>query len=279
MSPNRLLLLLIVVVNTVSTAQAVRFKGLYYEVKGKGEAVVFIHGGQMDRRMWDDQFEVFAKRFRVVRYDIRGFGSSDAPLTPYSDAGDLADLLAHLKIQRASLVGLSLGGAVATDFTLTYPDRVAPLVLTCPGLGGFPFRDPANDLRPVVEAARDESYDKAAELWLANPYMSVAMEQPRLRERLRTLARENGKCWLKNPLLNRGIKPPAVDRLGEIRARTLVIGGERDVSDIHAIVGKLAAEIPGATKRMFAGCGHIVPMEAPAEFNRVVLDFLSTGAR
>ena len=169
-----------------------RAEGLFSEIAGAGEPLVLLHGGQMDRRMWDAQFTAFAKSYRVIRYDIRGFGKSDVPARPYSNAGDLYSLLRHLNVKRTKLIGLSLGAAVAIDFALTHPEMVDSLILVCPGLGGFHFQDKANDLRAVVEAARDGNYDKAAELWLQNPYMSVAMENPALRSKLRQLARDNG---------------------------------------------------------------------------------------
>src|SRR5262245_45001564 len=101
-----------------SSARSGRHRGVYYEAAGHGGTVVFLHGGQMDRRMWDEQFELFAKTHRVVRYDLRGFGKSPAPLEPYSHVEDLRALLDHLKIRRATLVGLSLGAAIAVDFAL-----------------------------------------------------------------------------------------------------------------------------------------------------------------
>src|SRR5262245_52378225 len=162
-------------------ADSGKFNGIYFETKGTGNVVVLLHGGQMDRRMWDGQFDLFARRHRVIRYDIRGFGQSETPTAPYSDAADLGALLKHLEVRHATLVGLSLGAAVAVDFTLTHSNVSDALVLVCPGLGGFHFTDKANDLRAVVEAAQEENPDKVADLWLTNPYMSVAMEKPALR--------------------------------------------------------------------------------------------------
>ncbi len=261
----------------VSWAASGKFDGLYFESKGNGKPVVLIHGGQMDRRMWDAQFDVFARHYRVIRYDIRGFGKSSTPAKPFSNHEDLHLLLRHLQVKKASLVGLSLGAALAVDFALARPDEVESLLLVCPGLSGFPFEDKANDLHAVIEAAQDENFDKAAKLWLANPYMSVAMENAALRDRLRQLARDNAHCWLNNPLLVRRSRPSAAERLREIRAPTLIIGGERDVSDIHKIVAKLASEITGARKQSVDDAGHLVPMEKAQEFNRLALDFIQKG--
>jgi len=262
-----------------ASAKSGKHRGIYFETKGKGPAVILVHGGQMDRRMWDFQFDLLAKDYYAIRYDLRGFGKSDVPSRPYSYADDQKSLMTHLGVQKAAIVGLSLGAATATDFAIVYPESVQALVLVCPGLGGFRFEDKANDLREIGDAAREENYGKVAELWLQNPYMSVAMERPELRERLRALSRDNARCWLNNPLLLRRLTPPAAERLREIRAPTLVIDGGRDVSDIHKIVSKLSTEIPGAQQQVLKDCGHIAPMENPEAFNKLLLELLKANNR
>ena len=98
---------------------------IYYEVAGGGPPLVFVHGYALDRRMWDDQFEIFAPRYRVVRYDLRGFGRSGVPTAaPFSNHDDLRRLFDVLGIERAHICGLSMGGGVTIDFALEYPDRV-----------------------------------------------------------------------------------------------------------------------------------------------------------
>jgi 3-oxoadipate enol-lactonase len=248
---------------------------LYYEMAGKGEPIVFIHGGQMDRRMWDDQFDLFARHFKVIRYDVRGYGKSSLPARGYSCTDDLYSLLKALHVNKAHFVGLSLGGRIAIDFALTHPEMVAGLVLVGPGLSGFQFsNDGGARYWAVVEAARDKSYAEAAELWLKDPYMAPAMANSALQSKLRKLASENGPAWLMNPLLERDLKPPAVGRLAEIHAPTLIIVGDRDVPDIQKIVEKLSTDISGAKKVVIRGAGHIVNMEKPDEFNRALFDFL-----
>src|SRR5947208_6867645 len=97
---------------------------LYYEEMGEGHPLVLIHGGYMDRRMWDDQFAIFAEQYRVIRYDVRGFGKSALPTVPYADRQDLYELLTALGVQSAYLLGLSLGGVIAVDFALEHPTIV-----------------------------------------------------------------------------------------------------------------------------------------------------------
>lgn len=271
-------LLLAVLLICASSLSAAKFNGLYYETKGRGHPVVMIHGGQMDRRMWDPQFDLFAKEYHVVRCDIRGFGKSDVPTKPYSYSDDLYAVLKHLHVEKACLIGLSLGSAIAIDFALVHPEMVDGLILTCPGLGGFQFSDEAST-RKIGEAARDESYERAADLWLEHAFMRPAMEQPALRDKLRKLAHDNGHCWLNNPLLLRRIKPAAAERLSEIRVPTLVLDGDRDIADIHRIADKLAAEIPGARKEVIRNAGHIANMEQPEQFNKLALEFLRRNAR
>src|SRR5689334_18674770 len=86
---------------------------LYYEMAGAGVALVLIHSSFCDQRMWDDQFSVFAQECRVIRYDLRGFGKSAMPETPFSFIEDLRELLGALQTERACIVGLSLGAYVA----------------------------------------------------------------------------------------------------------------------------------------------------------------------
>jgi pimeloyl-ACP methyl ester carboxylesterase len=252
---------------------------LFYEVRGKGEPVVLIHGGQLDSRMWDDQFDRFAKRYRVLRYDVRGYGGSRRGDRPYSDAEDLAALLDYVGMPKAHLVGLSLGGRIALDFTLFRPTRVTSLTLSGPGLAGFDTTFTEDDARMfvILMAARDEGPEKAAELWLRDPYMATAMEHARLAPRLRLLARENTHEWLANPFLQRSPRPPAAKRLAEIKAPTLLLIGGRDTRRSKGIVAALAKGIVGSKKVEFPKAGHMLNMEEPEAFNRAVLEFLRGG--
>jgi 3-oxoadipate enol-lactonase len=255
---------------------------LFYEVRGAGPAVVLIHGGQLDCRMWGEQLDAFSQGYRVIRYDVRGYGGSPRPDLPYSDAEDLAALLDYLGVDKAHLVGLSLGGRIAVDFALAHPARVGSLTLAGPGLSGFePPGGAESDLRmwEIIKAARDEGPDKATALWLKDPFMAPAMEQARLVPVLRKIARENAHCWLENPILQRPPKPAAATRLGEIKVPTLLVLGDRDVPQIRATVETLERGIRGAKKVSIPSAGHMVNMESPDAFNKAVLGFLHDRER
>src|SRR4051812_18695011 len=115
---------------------AVNNARIWYGIAGEGPPVVLVHGMTLDHRMWDDQFAALAAYHRVLRYDLRGFGLSAIPDAPYRHVDDLAALLAHVGMERAAVVGLSLGGMIAVDFALTYPEMVSALIPVDPVIGG-----------------------------------------------------------------------------------------------------------------------------------------------
>lgn len=247
---------------------------IYFEVAGAGHPLVLIHGGQMDLRMWDEQFALFSKSYRVIRYDYRGFGKSPAASKPFAGEDDLAALLKYLGVQKAYIVGLSLGGRVAIDFALAHPDMVDAIVPVAPGLSGAHFDDDPNFMESW-RAAQAGDWNKVAELWLKSGYMAPAMENPKIASRLRQLATEDAHENLDNGALERILYPPAIERLPDIKVSTLVIVGNRDVVNIHEICGLLYARIPNVKEIVIRNSGHIVNMEQPEEFNRAVLDFLA----
>jgi pimeloyl-ACP methyl ester carboxylesterase len=250
---------------------------LYYEVIGSGPPVVLIEGASLDLHMWDPQVRSLARRYTVVRYDVRGFGRSGATGAPYRAADDLYHLLRFLRLPRASLVGLSLGGRIALDFAVLHPEMVERLVLAGPGLSGFPWsRSDTAWVRGLREAVEARDPALAVERWLRSPYMAPTMEDPQLAPRVRSLAMRNVASWLQ-PESEEELSPPAIRRLENIRAPLLAIVGTRDHPDIGRIVDTLVARVPGARRLVFEGAGHLTNLEQPERFNRALLDFLSAG--
>ena len=255
---------------TVSNAK------LYYEIAGEGQPLILVHGGNMDRRMWDQQFAIFAKSYKVIRYDVRGFGKSNKQVKAFAHYQDLYDLMKFLRIKKANVAGLSMGGGIAADFAISYPEMVENLILVCPGLNGFTISSDGGAYSiATIEAARDEGYAKATEMWLKSPYMIPAMEHTELRPKLRQLSLDNAHNWLANFVWSRDLKPSTRERLPEIKARTLLMVGDRDVPNMMKLVDEAAVNISGATKVVINGVGHLPNMEKPAEFDKIVLGFLA----
>jgi pimeloyl-ACP methyl ester carboxylesterase len=262
---------------------AVNGTRLYYESAGTGPGLVLIHGFGLDRRMWDDQFGIFAQHYQVLRYDARGFGQSSPPLPdqPYRHEDDLRALLRHLGLERVCVLGLSMGGSIATNFALAYPDAVTALVLADSALFGYPPA-PAT-AAPLAPAPADE-LERRTQLaarraaYLASPLFAPAHEQPTVATRLRAIVDGySGWHWYHADPQRRG-EPPAAQRLGEIRAPTLVLVGARDVPLFQERAEILAQGIPAARKVVLPGVGHMANMEAPEPFCGQVLAFLTEAA-
>jgi pimeloyl-ACP methyl ester carboxylesterase len=251
---------------------------LHYETAGKGPALVLIHGGLVDSRLWDDQLKEFSKRYRVVRYDLRGFGQSAAPTGQFSHLEDLRALLGFLKVERATLVGLSLGGIIACDFALEHPSMVERLVLVGSGLRGAQL--PADErLVAVYRSSQQDGAEKYADKQLALPFFAAATpSNARARARLREMLVFNFKALSTlTPGVVQNPNPPTIERLADVRAPTLVIIGSIDHPNLIAIADILHTKIPGARKVVMPGASHHPPVEQPKEFNRILSRYLRKG--
>lgn len=255
---------------------------LMYDEAGIGdEAVVFLHAGIADRRMWDGPFEALAEAYRVLRYDLRGFGQTRTQPVDYRHYEDLRKLLEALEIRRAHLVGASLGGATALNFALRYPTRVRRLVLIAPGVYGHRFTDDATIAKwgPIDQAMRDGDTDLAAELetrlWVDGVGRGPDAIDGRLRERIRAMmiasyaAEPPGDEVPPDPL-------PAT-RLDELHAETLLLVGEHDVPDMHRISAAVADAAARAGLEVVPGTAHMLSMERPDWFTARVRRFLTSG--
>jgi 3-oxoadipate enol-lactonase len=253
---------------------------LAHEVAGSGPTVLLVHAGIADRRMWDDQVGAFAGAgWTVIRPDLPGFGETPPPDGPVATWATLRDLLDRLGVEQAAVVGCSLGGRAAVDLALAAPGRVRALVLVGSGLPGRRFEEPALlELWDQSEAALERGdHQEAArvevETWVVGVGRNAEAVDATLRARVRDMllaAYATGEPDLED------LDPPAAGRLGELAAPTLVLVGAHDRPDITAIADTLAAGIPGAALMVLPGTAHLPNMERPAEFNRVVLEFLAT---
>ena len=251
---------------------------IYYEVAGSGEpTVILIHGGLLDCTMWENQFELLAKSNRVVRYDADAHGRSPLPPDIYWDHMSLRELMNHLGIERAVLVGLSLGGRVAIDMALEEPGRVEAVVAVSSGLSGYKFESKyLLDHREVmIQAWKAGEFDTVVEqfqrCWTDGPQRKPEDVDPKIREKVRAMAR-NG---LEHAMEGRSIDPSAIDRLDELQLPMLVVLGELDMPGIHEISEMLVAANPNAELVTIPDVAHMVNMEAPERFNELLLEYLS----
>lgn len=253
---------------------AVNHTNLYCEKAGRGVPVVFIHGFSLDTRMWDEQWAVFARAYTVVRYDLRGFGRSDLPVEeePYTHHDDLVALLDALKIEKAVIVGLSLGGRVATSFALSYPDRVLGLALVDSVLEGYAMKD--YPMAHVYEAAREDGIPRALELWLDHPTFEASRQNKAVAFQLQEMVNSySGWHFVhKNPLTP--LNPPCIDRLQAINIPTLILIGALDLTDFQEISGILHQNIPGSGYHKIPDAGHMCNMENPTAFNEALTAWL-----
>jgi len=253
---------------------------LYYEVAGKGNAIVMIHGGLLTKEMWDGSFESLARKYRVVRYDLRNHGKSRSEAATFAHFSDLKTLLDDLKIDKAVIMGLSLGGKIDSDFALHYPDRVNGLILAAPGLSGFEFHGPENQayeekFNAAVKSGDPEKIiERFMEAWTYGPRRSAQQVDPAVREKIRKMAGISLGTW-NSQTKELTPSPPAITRLGDIKVPTLAILGDLDMPNIIEIVAILEKNIPHFRQVIIPGAAHMVNLEKPQEFDRAVQDFLA----
>lgn len=251
---------------------------LYYEMAGAGEALVLLHAGIADGRMWDAQFEAFREHYRVLRYDRRGYGKSSMSAGDFSHRRDLRDLMLHLGIEQAHLLGCSYGGRTALDFTLEFPGMVKSLVMVGSAPGGFQFEGQSPPQEAELEKAiaagdLERTSELEVQIWVDGPKRSPDQVPAAIRD----LVREMNQIALGWEVQALGDDQPFSDsaqRLGEIHVPTLVLWGDVDVARVLAAGESMAANIAHAQKHIMAGTAHMPNMERPAEFNTVVLGFL-----
>jgi len=244
--------------------------GIAYDVRGSGPVVVLLTGSNLDRRMWARETEWLSKGHTVVRYDLRAHGESDTATKEFSHLEDLIAVLDALKIQKASLVGLSAGSTIALDAALEIPARVERIVLSGPAISGFvPKVRPSfpPELMPALQAG---DYKKVSELLLTTPVFAAPPESQAL---VRQMVMENDRLWTVDRALMKGPAQPASGRLESVRVPTLVLIGEKDEGQReHA--DALAARVPGAKLVRVPGGGHLLNLTSPKEFEAAVSAFL-----
>lgn len=243
---------------------------LAYEACGAGpKTIVLLHDGILHSAAFDDVWPTLCRRFKVIRYDRRGYGASPPAAQPYRPVDDLAVLLRTLSVPRASLVGSSSGSGLAVDYALAHPEQVDRLVLVGPWISGFDasfgFIFRALKLLTLYKLGLTDSVAR-------DPYILTKNAAPQ-RERLKALL----KAHPGNLTAGTREQPPAAlakPRLGEIRAPTLILVGQVDIKDVQEQARAAAAAIPGAKLETVPAAGHLMYLEKPNDFAERVSQFV-----
>ena len=240
-----------------------------YEVSGAGEAVVLVHAGVANLRMWDGEAAALGDAYRVIRYDTRGFGDTETEAVECSNRADIAALLDHVSEPAAHVVGLSRGGMIALDFALEYPQRVRSLVVAAGGIGGY----------QSPEGLPPETWDAPEKMWEAKDWDALAEWEadfwgsgpgqpadrvPDVRAKVHEWVLANYRAE-KEEGKPQVLDPPAIERLQALKAPLLVLLGTLDEPGTTAAMRHLAATVPGARLEELESA-HMLNLEHPERF-------------
>jgi 3-oxoadipate enol-lactonase len=250
--------------------------------------ILLLHAGIADSRAWDALAPRLVEAgYRVVRYDRRGFGRTVTEDVEFSNRADLVAVLDALGIGRAALVGNSQGGQIAFDAAIEHPERVAAVVGVGAGLGGFEgdvtddeiaLFDRSEALEERLDAGETDVLDELLELdvamWVDGPGQPIDRVPVDIRDLVRAMDREHY-----DPARVQGrpipLRPPAAERLADLRAPVLAVAGALDVGEVVATAHHLAAELDQATAVVWPDVAHMIGMEAPDRLAGLIVDFLA----
>ncbi len=227
------------------------------DTKGDGTALVLMHPGWGDSTIWEQMLGRLAGRYRVIRYDARGYGRSPAPAVPYTQLADLAAVLDHLQVARAALVGHSGGAAPAISLALAQPARVGSLVLVAPGVEDYPW--PQDDPYLPEFGKLLEAGDREGLVALGLRTWAAAGADPAAEAQIRSAVAAFFRLGdHERP------DPPAYSRLGEIRIPSVLAIGDLDYPMVRECGERIAQRIPGCPVVVVPGADHLLPLRSPS---------------
>lgn len=246
---------------------------------GQGLALIFLHSGVTDQRVWEAQRRGFQASYRTITYDRRGYGETQATVEAYSETDDLLRVLDSLQIEQAILVGNSKGGGLVLDFTVEHPERVKALVLVNTSVSGAPQWQLNREILPL-EAVEEELIRKQdldglneleARIWLDGSLGEKNRVRPELRK---SFLEMNGKILRAGKSGEDTDDVSAYSHLAHIQQPTLIVVGDLDFPDIQSMGGYVAHVLSGGDFRVMAGTAHLSAFEQPEVFNFLLRDFL-----
>ena len=254
---------------------------LYYETAGQGVPLVMIHAGVADSRQWNNEFAFFAPNYRVVRYDMRGYGKSEPVDGEFSHLGDLVAVLNALEVDEPVVImGCSMGGGLAMDFALTYPSRVKALIMVGSGPSGLELDVPTPAKFADVEKAFEAGdLDLVSELETQIWFDGTGRTPEQVDQAMRKLLYDMNRQALAHEVKQLGKRLPnsqvqAFDRLNELQIPVLIIVGQHDTPYILAAADYMIEKLPSARKVEFEDAAHLPNMDHPDKFQATVTNFL-----
>jgi 3-oxoadipate enol-lactonase len=250
-----------------------------YRDEGSGMPVIFIHAFPLDQRMWDEQVEALRDRYRVVTFDVRGLGNSTADegeRTMFEMASDGRELMKRLSIDRAVIVGLSMGGYIALAFYRDYPDSVRALVLA--NTRAAADTDEGRERRvKSAERAEREGASAIADDMTPVAFASATLEtRPDLVRRMRAMIEANSSSGIAAAQRAMAGRKDSTDLVSKMDFPVLIIAGSDDKLTPVAEMESLSRLIPTARLEVIQSAGHLSNLEQPAEFNRLLKDFFES---
>jgi pimeloyl-ACP methyl ester carboxylesterase len=257
---------------------------LYYEIAGEGQAIVLIHGSFGDHRFWDFQLSALSKKYKVLRYDLRGFGKSALPKEDevYRDCDDLLALLNYLKIERAHVCGLSYGSFIAIDFALEYPQKCLSLISIGPRVAGDDVDDyKANSdsfktiIAKTIEILKNAGKKEATDfLWAGDNSLSKSVQSSEARNVLLKMGYEYSWWRHLHPSKREYAFPQAIKHLDQIKMPTLIVTADFDVAICKQVAATLRSQIRGSKFISMGQAGHVMNMDRPEQFNNAISKFI-----
>lgn len=256
---------------------------LYHEITGEGETLILGHAGFVDNRMWDAQWNAFTEKYRVLRFDMQGFGQSGVATQPISRSEELLALMDSLNIEKAHLLGCSLSGAAYINFAIQHPQRVLSLTLVNAVPDGFKMEgEPPRYMMEMFGAMQTGDVAKASELqiriWFDGMYREPEDVDSDLRQKaaeMNKIAVQNNTFFIADSQPVNPLSPLAIERLHEIQCPVLLIDSTLDHPVLAEAAEIMLKQIPDAQRKIIEDAAHLPNMEKPEIFNQIVLDFLS----
>lgn len=255
---------------------------LYYEIAGDGHPLVFVHAGIADSRMWDGQFNALSDQYKVIRYDLRGFGKSAPVAGTVVHYEDLHALLSHLGIESAYLVGCSIGATTVFDFAVAYPHMVDALIAVNGVPNGYQWPEDWyippqwDDYAAAVKAGDlERASELEVQIWIDGAHRGPDDVDAAIRDKVRDMnliALQNQAAVESETSY---LEPPAAQGLDRLQCPILFIGSDLDEPDTYNAVRDMAQQIAGARLIVMENTTHLPGMERPQEFNRHIREFLA----